>query len=71
MKLGATSDFPDGKLGNDDEGEVTARVRLSHGRLWIDFGKEITWLGLGRKEAALLGAILFAYAQEEGPTDSQ
>ena len=46
-KLGATGEFPRGKIHESDEGAFNMRIGKSpDGTVIIDFGKPITWLGL-------------------------
>jgi hypothetical protein len=45
-KLGATGNFPDGKISDDDEGELTMAVREEKGMVRLDFGKPVAWLML-------------------------
>jgi hypothetical protein len=47
IKFGATGKFPQGQLGPDDEGEL--RIGIAHdskGTVLINFGKEVSWLGM-------------------------
>jgi hypothetical protein len=45
-KPGPTGDFPDGKLTPDDEGGLNVAMGITEGRVFIDFGKSITWLAM-------------------------
>ena len=60
MELGATGKYPQGKLCEDDEGELQfaiaadARQQLTH----IHFGKPVKWLSFGLKEARDLIGVL-------------
>lgn len=50
MKLGATGQFPDGKISADDEGELTLAVSsLPDGSVRIDFGIPVKWLAMPRE----------------------
>lgn len=44
--LGATGQFPDGRISGDDEGELRCAVGIGSGRVFIDFGKPVTWVAL-------------------------
>ena len=56
--IGKTNEYPDGKLNNHDEGELRIAVTVKGGRLIIDFGKQVKWLGFDKKTAqALLETI--------------
>ena len=64
--LGATGDFPDGKVTDDDEGEIKFAVAADkeRGLVHIDFGKQIQWIAMTAKQAADLGQILNEKARE-------
>lgn len=46
MKLGATGNFPRGKLNKDDEGELKIAIGVRDKTIIMEFGKEIKWLGM-------------------------
>lgn len=46
MKLGPTGQYPDGVLHDCDEGELQIALGVKDGRIVVEFGKEIKWLGL-------------------------
>lgn len=41
--------YPDGKLGNDDEGILKIAVYNENGRMVINFGKNVSWIGFDKK----------------------
>ena len=45
-KLGPTGDFPEGKLGKDDEGGINMAIAASakDGQVHIQFGGPVAWL---------------------------
>jgi hypothetical protein len=45
------NNYPRGKLSADDEGELTIAIYERDNTIIIDFGKDISWLGLSKKEA--------------------
>lgn len=49
--LGATGEFPSGKLSPSDEGEFRYRVGSTAGKVLLDFGKPITWVGFDPEQA--------------------
>lgn len=58
-KFGATGKFPDGKIGPDDEGELTLGVvRDSQGRVHVNFGKPVQWLAMPPEKAIELANML-------------
>lgn len=62
--LGATGDFPRGKLNADDEGGLQIAIGHKDGTVTIDFGKEVAWVGFSPQDAANLAAILIQHARE-------
>ena len=45
-KLGATGKFPQGKLKKGDEGEIRFAMTVYNGKIVMDFGKPVQWLGI-------------------------
>lgn len=62
--LGATGDFPRGKLNGDDEGGLRLAIGVKDRTVMIVFGKEIAWLGLGKTEALALADSIRQRAEE-------
>lgn len=62
--LGATGQFPQGKLSDDDEGELKLAVAFDpvDGIVKLAFGKPIAWIGLPPAEAVQLAKMLMAKA---------
>lgn len=50
-KIGATGDYPNGKLNKDDEGGLLFRMTNDQGNIIIDFGKQVHWIAMPPKEA--------------------
>lgn len=50
--IGATGMHPDGKLNADDEGGLQFRYRAENGKVVVDFGKPVHWLGMTPQQAA-------------------
>jgi len=65
-KIGPTGEYPDGKLGEDDEGEIRFGVALdrANGIVQVDFGKPVAWLGLPSAAARDLGLSLIRKAAQ-------
>jgi hypothetical protein len=63
-KLGATGNFPHGKLNPTDEGELQMGMTSirSKGVVRIDFGKPITWFALRPAEARAFAEMLIERA---------
>lgn len=51
--IGATGEYPDGKLNSDDEGGLLMRMTNDQGNVVIDFGKQVHWIGFPPEEARL------------------
>lgn len=50
-KLGATGDFPRGKLNQHDEGGLMLAIGVKDKTVMIDFGKPTTWIGMDKQTA--------------------
>lgn len=61
--LGATGEFPDGKLTPTDEGEIRIAVGNKEGRVVLDFGTPTVWLGMEPQQARDLARSLFDHAR--------
>jgi hypothetical protein len=64
--LGATGEYPDGKLHEDDEGEIKIAIAAdpSNNVVIIDFGKSVNWLGMGKQEALGLADMIRKNAEK-------
>jgi hypothetical protein len=62
--VGATGEFPQGKLDDDDQGELRMAVGYDKldGIVRVEFGKPVAWLGLPPPEARQLAALLLQHA---------
>jgi len=60
--LGATGRFPGGQLTELDEGEITFRIAFVSGKVVLDWGKPITWVGMSTEQAKDLARDLMKYA---------
>jgi hypothetical protein len=59
---GATGRFPEGHLNSNDEGEIRLAVGHQDGKVIIDFGKPVAWLGCNSEQARLLAQSLIEHA---------
>lgn len=65
-KFGATKRFTHGKLNKSDKGELQFGVSVTGSVIRIDFGKEVSWMGLYAEHArAFAKALLDAADQAE------
>lgn len=62
-RVGATGDFPDGKLSKDDEGGLRLKVGVVDSRVVIDFGKPVTWIGFRPNEAYEFAKLIRKHAK--------
>lgn len=63
-KLGATGQYPRGQLTHADEGEIQFAIGSDPrtGKVIIDFGKPVAWLGMDAADAERLAAKLLEHA---------
>lgn len=62
--LGATGEYPHGTTGPEDQGGLKAAVYIRANRLFINFGKQLSWLALTKQEALAFGSGLVQKAKE-------
>lgn len=62
-RLGATGEFPEGKLGVTDEGELKLAVSHDKGVVVVAFGKEVSWIGFSPEQARSLAALFLEHAE--------
>lgn len=66
MGLGATKDFPAGKLNASDEGGLKLAVTHTDGpdgRVIVHFGTQVVWIGFTRDEAIALAKMITTHAE--------
>jgi len=64
-EVGPTGEFPKGKMNAHDEGELVLRVgRTEEGKVVLEFGKSIAWLGMDPEDAKALAESLVTHAAE-------
>lgn len=61
-ELGATGRAPGGLLTDADGGEIKYRVAWIDGKVVLDFGDPVTWVGLSGDQAKELGRELLRLA---------
>jgi hypothetical protein len=70
--IGATGQFPEGQITLDDEGAIQFALKPENGKLVIDFGKPVQWVGMTPQEACDLAGSLVkmarAIARKDGET---
>lgn len=62
--IGATGQFPQGQLDDDDQGELRMAVGYDKldGIVRVEFGKPVAWLGLPPPQAKQLALLLLQHA---------
>jgi hypothetical protein len=61
--LGATGDYPDGKLCEHDQGALRFAVFEAEGKVILQFNTSVAWLGLSKSQALELGEALIDCAR--------
>jgi hypothetical protein len=65
IKLGATGEHPEGKLKDDDDGEIRIAIGHTPGKVVMDFGeKPIKWIGFNPVQARQIAMTLMEHADE-------
>lgn len=64
--IGALGEHPKGKLTKDDEGAILFAIGEHDGKVVIDFGTPVHWLGMTPQEAAEFASTLLRKAREVG-----
>ena len=72
--LGATGEYPDGKLNDTDEGELCLAIGRRNGLVSMQFGKPIAWFSFPPTQAREMAQALLTHAEaceldEEAPHD--
>lgn len=63
-KPGGTGKFPTGKLNNEDKGELEMEVYVAHNCVIVNFGRELSWIGLSAEQAGDMAKLLIEKASE-------
>ena len=62
-ELGSQGSFSEGKLSEEDEGDLKMLMSLKDGLVRIDFGKPVGWLALEKRYALHMADLLRKYAR--------
>ena len=62
--LGATGKYPEGKLREDDEGEIALGIAVHKGKIIMDFGGDMGWVGFTPEQSRQIASILQKRAKE-------
>ena len=71
-KLGATGEYPHGRYGKHDEGEIRFAIAADRQqrKVLIDFGKPVHSLGMTPEQASELAELLIAKAMQAKGIDT-
>lgn len=61
--LGATGKFPEGKLVEHDEGEIRMAVGNKDGKVVIEFGTSVKWIGMTKEQALALAHSIIEHSK--------
>jgi hypothetical protein len=61
---GALGDFPHGQLTKSDEGAIQFGITVKDGKVVLDFGTPVAWVGMTPQQAADLASIIMKRARE-------
>ena len=65
INLGPTGKFPDGKLTEADEGEIEFSIFGKDGKVVIEFGSPVHWVGMTPPQAAAVAEALLKHARKQ------
>lgn len=64
-QFGATGRYPDGKLNENDEGEISLGIATHEGKVIMNFGDNpIKWIGFTKEQAKIIGEALIKKSEE-------
>lgn len=63
-KIRSKGKFPEGRLTSEDEGELAMMIIRKNGKIVIDFGKSVAWIGMNPGQAIKLGELLIKRGKE-------
>lgn len=63
QNIGPTNRFPEGHLNKSDEGEISFAVGNEMGKVIINFGSPVAWMGMNANQAEELARLLLAHAE--------
>ncbi len=63
---GATGLFPDGQLTPEDEGAIQFGVTGKDGKVVLEFGTPVAWIGMEPQQAADLAMTMLKHARAVG-----
>jgi hypothetical protein len=70
-KPGPTGRFPDGKLCQNDKGEIAIAVGINKGQVFLYFGTAVQWVTFPPEIAQKLGVLITENATKLLETDKE
>jgi hypothetical protein len=61
-QFGPTGDYPHGKMNEEDEGGIMLGIAHDKGKVIINFGKPIAWVGFPPEQAFELARLIAEHA---------
>ena len=61
---GPTGRFPEGKMNAEDMGEIAVKIGAENGKVVMDFGPSMGWIGFTREQAFEISRTLRKRAQQ-------
>lgn len=68
---GAVGSFPEGQLTKTDEGAIQFAIGEKDGKVVLDFGTPVVWVGMNPQQAADLASTLLKHARAVGRKNGQ
>lgn len=68
---GALGDFPEGQLNKTDEGAIQFAIGVKDGKVILDFGTPVAWVGMNPQQAADVASLLIKRAREAGRANGE
>lgn len=68
---GALGDFPEGRLTKADEGAIQFAIGEKDGKVVIDFGTPVHWVGMTPQQAADFASLLLKRARQVARTNGE
>ncbi len=62
--IGATGQHPEGRMTPADEGSIQFAIGVKDGKVIVNFGTPVVWLGMGPEDAVQLAQNLIKHARE-------
>ena len=64
QNIGALHDHPEGRLTDKDDGALQYAVAQTGGKVIVNFGTPVSWIGMNPEDAEAMANVLMAKARE-------